>query len=169
MMDESKAPAKDADEQAESPATELAKALSNQARFDLGVLDIEPGQRLETFLRMQTDDLGEVSSQYLLVGFPFTEKQYQINAVRLAGDAKEQVSVRNSALKSDSDLTLTMKFAGDVTDEIWSGSPVLDGSQRVIAVYSRFAAPAQANESPQKRRHAVIWLGRLREFASELE
>lgn len=169
MTDESKATAKDADEQADSPATELAKALSNQARFDLGVLDIEPGQRLETFLRMQTDDLGEVSSEYLLVGFPFTEKQYQISAVRLAGDARERVSVKNSALKNDSDLTLTMKFAGDVADEIWSGSPVLDGSQRVIAVYSRFAAPAQANESPQKRRHAVIWLGRLREFASELE
>lgn len=169
MTDESKAPAKDADEQAESPATELAKALSNQARFDLGVLDIEPGQRLETFLRMQTDDLGEVASEYLLVGFPFTEKQYQISAVRLAGDAREQVSVRNSALKSDSDLTLTMKFAADMADEVWSGSPVIDGSQRVIAVYSRIAAPAQPNESPQKRRHAVIWLGRLREFASELE
>ncbi|MDB5346796.1 MAG: hypothetical protein JWP89_5173 [Schlesneria sp.] len=170
MADESSTPAKGADDQEDTPAAEFAKALATQARFDLGVLDIEAGQRLPTFLKMQTGDMADVSkADFLLVGFPFAENQSQTEGVHKTGDVKERVSTRNSAVKNESDLSLTMKFTGEVADEIWSGSPVFDRSQRVIGVYSRPAMPAQENESVQKRRHAIIWLGRLREFASDLE
>lgn len=170
MADESSTPAKGADDQDETPAAEFAKALATQARFDLGVLEIEAGQRLPTFLKMQTGDMADVSkADFLLVGFPFADSQSQTDGVHKTGDVKERVSTKNSPVKNESDLSLTMKFAGDVADEIWSGSPVFDRSQRVIGVYSRPAIPAQENESVQKRRHAVIWLGRLREFAPDLE
>jgi hypothetical protein len=170
MADESSTPAKGADDQDDTPAAEFAKALATQARFDLGVLDIEAGQRLPTFLKMQTGDMADVSkADFLLVGFPFADSQSQTDGVHKTGDVKERVSTKNSPVKNESDLSLTMKFTGEVADEIWSGSPVFDRSQRVIGVYSRPAMPAQENESVQKRRHAVIWLGRLREFASDLE
>lgn len=170
MSDSATAAAKGSDEQIEPPADQLAKAHANQARFDLGVLDIEAGHRLPMSLKMETGDLPDVSkADYLLVGFPFAEAQYQTDGVHKTGDAKERVATKNSAAKNDSDLALTMKFTADVAEEIWSGSPVFDRSQRVIGVYSRPALPEQQNESPQKRRHAIVWLGRLREFASEFE
>lgn len=170
MSDSATAAGKGSDEQIELLADELAKAHANQARFDLGVLDIEAGHRLPMHLQMQTGDLPDVSkADYLLVGFPFAEAQYQTDGAHKTGDAKERVATRNSASKNDSDLALTMKFTTDVAEEVWSGSPVFDRSQRVIGVYSRPALPGQQNENPQKRRHAIIWLGRLREFAPEFE
>ncbi|HEY4262261.1 MAG TPA: hypothetical protein VGM98_18985 [Schlesneria sp.] len=170
MEDESRTPAKGADDQDETPAAEFAKALANQARFDLGVLEIEAGQRLPMFLKMQTGDMADVSkADFLLVGFPFTSDQPQIDGVHKTGDVKERVATKSTAVKNESDLSLTMRFTADVVDEIWSGSPVFDRSQRVIGVYSRPAMPAQEKETPQKRRHAIIWLGRLREFAPDLE
>lgn len=170
LDDESNVSTKGPDGQDESPGTQLAKALANQARFDLGVLDIDTAQRLPMSLKMQTADMEDVSkTDYLLVGFPFADSKYQLDSLQKAGDAKELTSVKNSPIKNDSDLTLTMRFSGDAATDIWSGSPVFDRSQRVIGVYSRPATAAQGNEPPQKRRHAIIWLGRLREFAAELE
>lgn len=170
MSDSATAAGNGSDEQIELPADELAKAHANQARFDLGVLDIVAGHRLPMHLQMQTGDLPDVSkTDYLLVGFPFAEAQYQTDGAHKTGDAKERVATKNSASKNDSDLALTMKFTTDVAEEVWSGSPVFDRSQRVIGVYSRPALPGQQNENPQKRRHAIIWLGRLREFAPEFE
>jgi hypothetical protein len=152
------------------PREELARALANQARFDLGVLDIALGERLSSPLTLDAGDLPDVSkSEFTLVGFPFAEADYQADSADVAGEAHERQCPKGEAEKSDSTLALTMTFTDDVAVDNWSGSPVFDQSRRVIGVYSRSSKSEEGRGPKLLPRHAVIWLGRLREFAPEFE
>lgn len=160
---------KNLDPEAIPPEEELKRALSNQARFDLGVLDIATGERVTNQLKMEAGNLPNVAAaEYTVVGFPFEEEQYRTESSAISEDAQERKNPIGAADKSDSTLTLTMSFPDDVSQMNWSGSPVFDQSQRVIGVYSRTTKPNPKDKSVPLR-HAVIWLGRLREFAPEFE
>ncbi len=152
------------------PKEQLARSTANMARFDLGVLDIALGERLPSRLEMDSGDLPDVAkSDFTLIGFPFAGDDYQTKSASITEDAKERLSPRGAAAKSDSTLTLTMTFTDDVATDNWSGSPVFDRNRRVIGVYSRTSKSVSSKETKSPPRHAVIWLGRLREFAPEIE
>lgn len=151
------------------PEEELRQALSLQSRFDLGVFDILPGQRLPSPLTINSGDLPDVSKvEYSMVGSPYSGESYRVESPSEIEPPKGRVNRRGTANKSDKNLTLTMPFSEDVSDLNWSGSPVLDPSRRVIGIYSRPSKLVVKNDK-SPRQHAVIWLGRLREFAPEVE
>lgn len=151
------------------PEEELRQALSLQSRFDLGVFDILPGQRLPSPLTINSGDLPDVSKvEYSMVGSPFSGESYRVESPSEIEPPQGRVNRRGTAHKSDKNLTLTMPFSEDVSDLNWSGSPVLDPSRRVIGIYSRPSKLVVKNDK-SPRQHAVIWLGRLREFAPEVE
>ncbi|MBS0204799.1 MAG: hypothetical protein JSS49_17980 [Planctomycetes bacterium] len=158
-------PLKTNEEDVVPPEEKLVRSNSAQSRFDVGVLDVASGERLPSTLDMDSGDLPDVSRiEYVMVGFPFPESDYQASSTTLAGPPGERRCPQGGAVKSDSTLMLTMTFPDGLAAENWSGSPVCDGSHRVIGVYSRVS---KAGKPPEK--HAVIWLGRLREFAPDLE
>ena len=151
------------------PEEELSRALSTQARFDLGVLDILPGQRLPSPLTINSADLPDVSKvEYSMVGSPYAGESYRMESALEIELPQGRINRRGTAAKSDKSLTLTMPFTEDVSDLNWSGSPVLDPNRRVIGIYSRPSKLVVKNDK-SPRQHAVIWLGRLREFAPDVE
>ncbi len=164
-------PVKGHDDSFVPPEEELARAMATQSRFDLGVLDIAMGERLPNPLKMDSNELPDAATnEFLLVGFPFAGDEYRAKTVFITEDAKERQSPKSAGAKSESNLTLTMAFPEDVSDNNWSGSPVFNRNRRVIGVYSRASKPVETSaKKPPLPRHAVIWLGRLREFAPEVD
>ena len=160
---------KSPDDSSIAPEDELRQALSLQARFDLGVFDILSGQRLPSPLTINSSDLPDVSKvEYSMIGSPYSGESYRVESPAEIESPKGRVNRRGTAAKSDKNLTLTMPFSEDVSDLNWSGSPILDPSRRVIGIYSRPSKLFVKNDK-SPRQHAVIWLGRLREFAPEVE
>jgi hypothetical protein len=158
------------DESVVPPSVELARAYSDQARFDLGVLDIATGERLKNPLTMDDANLPEVTAaQFVMVGYPFPASEYRGTAPTPSDAPQERTSPPDGALRSESNLTLSMEFPADVANDNWSGSPVLDRNKRVIGVYSRATMSEKGARPGSAGRHSIVWLGRLREFAPDVE
>lgn len=165
---ESPPPSKD--ESLTTPEQDLTRALFDQARFDLGVLDLQPGQRLSNPLKTQTGELEDVDSQdFDLVGFPFSSDEYRSQSGTISEQPQERPYPRDATASINKNLMLTMTFTADVADNNWSGCPVFDRAKRVIGVYSRPVKSIKASKNGPGQEHSVVWLGRLVEFASDLE
>ncbi len=149
------------------------KECATQLRFDLGVLDIGRNERLPYRLTIDAESL-EVSKESLftMVGLPF----------RVLDDDSVLASINPNSLKErhcnkptagiplqDKEMGLTIQFRLDRSGTIWSGSPVLNRDQKVIGVYSQLVSPKLTGGKTMKPVHGVTWIGRLNEFASDIE
>ena len=69
----------------------------------------------------------------------------------------------------DKEMGLTIQFPLETNGTIWSGSPVLNHDQKVIGVYTQLVSPKLLGGKPMAPAHGVVWIGRLNEFASDIE
>jgi hypothetical protein len=150
----------------------FAKERANQVRFDLGVLDIGRNEKLPHRIKAFTEPLDDSKdSVFTMVGLPHPEKETSDVAEVDANSIKERRCKKPAigAAPQNKDMELTIQFALDSTGRDWSGSPVLNKDLKVIGVYSQLPQPKAVGGKPVKREHGVAWIGRLHEFASDVE
>ena len=150
-----------------------SKNRAIQLRFDLGVLDIGRNERLPYRLSIDAGLLEDSKeSVFTMVGLPF----------RVLDDDSASMLVNPNSLKErackklakgiplqDKEMGLTIQFPLETNGTIWSGSPVLNHDQKVIGVYTQLVSPKLLGGKPMAPAHGVVWIGRLNEFASDIE
>ena len=150
-----------------------SKNRAIQLRFDLGVLDIGRNERLPYRLSIDAGLLEESkASVFTMVGLPF----------RVLDDDSASMSINPNSLKErackkpakgiplqDKEMGLTIQFPLEMNTAIWSGSPVLNQEQKVIGVYTQLVPPKLAGGKPMAPVHGGVWIGRLNEFATDIE
>ena len=110
-------------------------------------------------------------SVFVMVGLPFQEKEDADSAALDESSLKERRCKKPPIGTSpqNKDMELTIQFAADSNGRNWSGSPVLNKDNKVIGVYSQLPQPKTTSGKPIKAENGVAWMGRLHEFASDVE
>ena len=150
-----------------------SKDRATQLRFDLGVLDIGRNERLP--YRLSIDPALLEDSQetvFMMVGLPFLAREDDSASVPIAPNSLKERRCKKLAAgipPQDKEMGLTIQFPLDTNGTNWSGSPVLNRDQKVIGVYSQLLQPKLAGGTPMKPVHGVVWIGRLNEFAPDIE
>lgn len=149
----------------------VATERANQVRFDLGVLDVGRTVKLPKKLASFTEPLDESKeSVFVMVGLPVDSKDDSAEP-KSGNELKERRCKQptSGAAPQNKDMELTIQFANDAAGRNWSGSPVLNKDHKVIGVYSQLPASTLSGGKPIKPEFGVAWIGRLHEFASDVE
>ena len=146
-------------------------AQAAQVRFDLGVLDICEDGELDNPLPFVARSMKtSKETKFSMVGFPFDKDDdftdaFDVGKLALVGSKK----FTSKQLPQNKEMALTIQFASDSADRDWSGSPVLNRAHQVIGVYAQLAEPKMLLSKRTQPERAVVWLGRLHEFAADVE
>ena len=152
--------------------TRFAAERANQIRFDLGVLDVGRTERLPHKISSFTEPLDESKeTAFIMVGLPCSEKEGSDPATIDVDSLKERRCKKFAvgAVPKNKEMELTIQFAIDSNGRTWAGSPVLNKDFKVIGVYSQLPQLKTTGGKPVKRESGVAWIGRLHEFASDVE
>ena len=150
-----------------SPQQRLDLAQGAQIDFDLGVLELH--ERRDFFLpAFLAGGQGLPDERYVISGLP-----YKVDDI-LPGDlastsAMEQCPGSTVAVKSAwlPAFALMLKLAEDLEGRNWAGSPVLNGANMVVGVYSR-GVPGVDGGPSDGPAHAVAQIFHLTSFAADM-
>ncbi len=146
-------------------------AQAAQVRFDLGVLDIVDSGELDNALPFVARSMKtSKETKFSMVGFPFDRDDdftdaFDVGKLALIGSKK----FTSKQIPQNKEMALTIQFASDSDDRDWSGSPVLNRANQVIGVYAQLADPKMLLSKRNQPERAVVWLGRLHDFAADVE
>ena len=150
---------------------DLDRAFAAQAACDVGLLEVR--ERLMSILTPAFEAPLLSSAQVMLAGLPFPVDQHRMAD---PGSAARVEKVRcHITQHSDGEggvPRVTVAYGGELARLNWSGSPVLNADQRVVAVYSRplLDFDDETNgDRDQPLSHAVTPVARLREMGVELK
>jgi hypothetical protein len=147
----------------------LAQDQAIQLRHNLAVLDVDPAHQLEKHIPIVVKPFKTTKETvYSMVGFPLAERDTKLSAAPSIGLLQECRSKRLSPTGASSakEPPVNVKFAAQVTDRNWSGSPVMNKDDEVIGIYAQ-APPFDAGKK-DRIDQVVIWIGLLRDIAPEI-
>jgi hypothetical protein len=162
--------AEEAREQRE--AGRLATERANQVRYDLGILDVGRIERLPKKIASFGEPLDESKeSVFVVVGLPFQQKEGADSPEFNESLLKERRCKKPTSVTApqNKDMDLMIQFGPDSNGRNWTGCPVLNKDHKVIGVYSFLPSTGAIGSKPVKTESGVAWIGRLHEFAPELE
>lgn len=153
-------------------ASRLATERANMVRFDLGVLDLNRNERLPKKIPSYAEPMDESKeSIFVAVGIPFQAKE-DADSVNVEEESIKERRCKKAAggtAPQNKDMELTIQFGPDSNGRNWSGSPVLNKEHKVIGVYSQIPSTGPTGGKPVKPEYGVAWIGRLHEFASDVD
>lgn len=152
--------------------SKLATERATQVRYDLGMLDVGRGERLPHKIASLVDPLDESKeSVFVAVGLPFQQKDDASSAQLDEKMLKERRCKKPAAgsAPQNKDMEMLIEFGPDANGRNWTGSPILNKDHKVVGVYSYLASTGAIGNKPVKPETGVAWIGRLHEFAPEVE
>ena len=153
-------------------ASRLATERATQVRFDLGLLDVGRVERLPKKIASLADPLdGSTESVFVAVGLPFQQKDGAPPADFNENSLKERRCKKPTpgVAPQNKDMELTIQFGPDANGRNWTGCPILNKDHKVIGVYSFLPSTGAVDSKPVKPETGVAWIGRLHEFAPEVD
>lgn len=157
------------------------QAIERKVDFDLGVLTVEG--RLPACLPVgPVESAPKRGKQVIMWGLPMSSDRDAFNAIidfeapAVPQEYAAQVLDRQRASGKFDYARLLIRGRLDLSDQIWSGSPVLDDMGTVVAVYSRQTpplpevadAPQVGGRHPTITSHDTVPIRRLAELAPEI-
>ena len=146
----------------------LAQEQVIQLRYNLAVLTVDPVHQLEKHLAISVRPFKTTTeTMYSMVGFPLLDSGTKPSTTPNIGTLQECRSKRLSPTSTPrgKESVVNVKFAAQVTDRDWSGSPVLNKDDEVIGVYAE--VPHTDAGKKDRLEQVVVWMGLLREVAPD--
>lgn len=152
--------------------SKLATERATQVRYDLGLLDVGRAERLPHKIASLADPLDDSKdSVFVAVGLPFQQKEGADSAELNESSLKERRCKKptTGSAPQNKEMELLIEFGPDSSGRNWTGCPILNKDHKVIGVYSYLPSTGAIGNKPVKTETGVAWIGRLHEFAPEVE
>ena len=155
----------------------LDAAQKMQLRYNIAVLEVSAADPLEASLPLFTRSLKNTKeTTFAMVGFPFeNEEDESANSLTyksdVVGPPKERRSKKLAAKmgampKNSKELGISVQFG--LTDNDWSGCPILNKDHKVVGIYGEVSSPKGASGKRPPRERGVVSILHLNEIAPEI-
>lgn len=155
-------------EQVQQIRDRIEQARREQMRCDLGTIDVS--EALRNPLPLADPSAVALTEKVVLAGAPFSLEVIQVNPQQPLQSLSRAGNVATDLPADDTNRAgqrgrIAFRVPSDLAHQNWSGSPILDESWKVVAVYSgpMGAGAASADKSVA---HAGTLVDRLREFST---